>query len=437
MKTYAGHYSQDEIAKRLFAIEDELTQYWKDNSYAVTDEEIQLDFRQRIEAASFGRNTVRFSAAGLPMILVKFEPNEKALLSYLYGDSTAGIHPAFVIDGVVKTWYFAKYLAGRVGSTNYAVSLRGLDPANTITHDASITLVKNRSDGAHMATTAEWGYISLLAMRNAFQSRGNTHYGRHHVQTDEYGVGVISSGDRYGRTLTGSGPYAWSHDGTPFGVFDLVGNVWKWAAGMRIVDGEIQVFANNNAAGTLSTLAAHAVASADWKAIDINGNLVTPEADLDPWADATPYMTGNVVMNDGVRYKATGDHTSATATEPGTGVDWETVWVREGTLHYRYTGSALILSDYAGGLDPSTSRTATFSSMTSDITPPDIVKQLGLYPKTSAGPLGTVYARDAERMPFRGGCWDSTSGAGLGALGVYNVRGNSHGSIGLALAYQE
>lgn len=437
MKTYAGQYSQDEIAKRLFAIEDELTKFWKDNSFAVTDPEIQLDFRQRIEAASFGRNTVRFSAAGLPMVLVKFEPNEKALLSYLYGDSTAGIHPAFVIDGTVKTWYFAKYLAGRVGSTNYAVSLRGLDPANTITHDASITLVKARSDGAHMATTAEWGYISLLAMRNAFQSRGNTHYGRHHVQTDEYGVGVISNGDRYGRTLTGSGPYAWSHDGTPFGVFDLVGNVSKWTAGMRIVNGEIQIFANNNAAGSLSTLAAHAVASADWKAITVAGALVTPEASTDPWADSTPYTEGNAVMSGGVRYKALSGHTSASTTEPGIGEDWETVWVREGTLHYRYTGSALILSDYAGGLDPSTSRTATFSSMTSDITPPDIVKQLGLYPKTSAGPLGTVYARDAERMPLRGGHWNYTSYAGFGFLNMYDVRGTSSSTIGLALAYQE
>ena len=40
----------------------------------------------------------------------------------------------------------------------------------------------------------------------------------------------------------------WSHDGTPFGIWDLNGNVWEWVGELRIVDGEIQVIPDNDAA---------------------------------------------------------------------------------------------------------------------------------------------------------------------------------------------
>lgn len=440
MKTNSGIYTQDELSKRIFSIEDELTAYWKANGYTVADAEVQEDFRIRIEEASFGRNTVRFDAAGLPSILVRFEPGEEALLSYLYGDSTAGIHPAFNIDGVIKPWYHAKYLCGRVGSTNYAVSLRGLDPANSITFDNSVNLCVNKGAGYSLANNAQQAYIALLSMRKGFQARGNTHYGRHHVQTTEYGIGVISSGDRYGRTLTGSGPNSWSHDGTPFGVFDMVGNVSKWVGGFRIVNGELQVLPQGNAAGTLRTLAAHGAASTDWKAIIAAGTLVTPEALLDLWASGVEYAANAVIMSGGVRYKALSLHTSAAATEPNVGADWATVWVREGTLHYVWDGAIVKLADAALGLSEDY-RTATFSALTAPgLTPPDIIKQLNLFPKTSGGPLGTLYVRGgagSERMPRRGGDWGSTSNAGLGYLYLNHVRSYSDINIGLALAYQE
>ncbi|NCB71607.1 MAG: hypothetical protein EOM45_07410 [Clostridia bacterium] len=98
------------------------------------------------------------------------------------------------------------------------------------------------------------------------------------------------------------------------------------------------------------------------------------------------------------------------------------------------------LADAALGLTED-SRTATFSALTAPgLTPPDIIKQLNLFPKTSGGPLGTIYVRGgagSERMARRGGYWGNTSNAGLGYLNLGDVRSYSYNYVGLALAYQE
>lgn len=58
------------------------------------------------------------------------------------------------------------------------------------------------------------------------------------------------------RTLTGSGPVQWRHNGKENGIADLSGNVWEWNSGMRIFNGEIQIIENNNAAKSAINLGA-------------------------------------------------------------------------------------------------------------------------------------------------------------------------------------
>jgi hypothetical protein len=161
MKVNNGQYTMQELADRLFTIEDELTQYWLDNGkVGITDEAVQLDFRTRIEEASFGRNTVRYDDNGQPSILVKFLPDEKSKLSYLFGDSTEGIHPAFLIDGVAKPWYRGKYQMGRVGGTNYPVCLRGLEPWYNITYTAAQLAVTDKGNGYGLPTLQMEAFIA-------------------------------------------------------------------------------------------------------------------------------------------------------------------------------------------------------------------------------------------------------------------------------------
>ena len=45
--------------------------------------------------------------------------------------------------------------------------------------------------------------------------------------------------------MTGSGPAGWRHDLSSFGIADLVGNIWEWVGGLKIVDGAIKMPADN------------------------------------------------------------------------------------------------------------------------------------------------------------------------------------------------
>ncbi len=435
MRSYLERYTQAELARNIFAIEDELTSLWLAGGMAgITDVRVQKDFRKRIEAASFGRNTVRFDANGQPSVLVKFSPDDKSKLAYLYADSTAGMQSSFIIDGKAKPWYRGKYQMGRVNGTNYPVCLRGLEPWYNITFDAAQAAIVAKGSGYCLPTQQMESFLALACGRNGFEPGGNTYYGAYYYAQDEKGVASgMYSGANYYHTKGGFSPLSWSHDGTPFGCFDIVGNTWKWTGALRTVNGEIQTFADNNGAGTLSTVAAHAVASASWKAIDVDGNLVTPEAATAAYADATVYATDTIVMHNGVRYKSLTNHTSEAATEPGVGASWETVWVRKGTLHYAWNGTKVLLTDHAEGLDE-TSRSVGFGALTSDITVPAIAYNLGLFPKYTTL-KGTLYIRGGERVALRGGSFYSTSYAGVVSLTLYYGRGSSGNSFGSGLAY--
>lgn len=103
---------------------------------------------------------------------------------------------------------------------------------------------------------------------------------------------------------------AWNYPPTPFGVQNLNGNVWEWSPGQRIVDGEIQIIADNDAVLAATDLAA----TGPWKAIDAaTGALVAPGT-----AGAVHYATsgtaaGTLVCSSGAAFSSMSAHSVSTA----------------------------------------------------------------------------------------------------------------------------
>lgn len=234
---------------------------------------VKDNLRSAVEAESGGRNTVLYDIKGNPSVMVvvpRFDAEEI--------DPRLGIgpHPAFIVNGVLKSEILiAKYEASVRGGL--AVSMQGANPATRLTFDEALRYCAAKGPGWHLMTNPEWAAVALRCWKNKYLPRGNTYYGRSWENRDETGIIQAGVNPKYPRsdvwTLTGSGPASWNHDGTPYGIADLNGNLFEWVGGLRLVDGEIQVVPHNNAADNTTDQGPRSPA---WHAILPNGDLVPP-----------------------------------------------------------------------------------------------------------------------------------------------------------------
>jgi hypothetical protein len=204
--------------------------------------------RAQVEAATGGKVTVLYDDKGFPSymhVIPKFRYEDLG-----FGDQLGtGVATAFVKGSSELSEIFIGQYQAQVHD-NRAVSLPGRDPRASITYDASKTACEAKGAGWHLMTMHEWAAIALWCKANGFSPRGNTNYGRAHDATHEVarrqdgGTAGESSGTA--RILTGSGPASWRHDGTMGGIADLVGNVWEWQDGMKLVDGRVFASADND-----------------------------------------------------------------------------------------------------------------------------------------------------------------------------------------------
>ena len=334
------------------------------------------------EGLSGGACTVIQDDVNLPSFMVAVNKRTNA---QLYAGGSEKTHSAFMVDDVeYKRFFVSKFLNCVINGRAYSWPL--MDPKAVIDYDASMQACNAKGNGWHLMSIPERAVIDHLIYKSGFVPRGNTQYGHSHSNTYEAGEQTAdesdgSGGRRTTRTAAGSGPATWFHDGTRDGIADWVGNVWKWCSGMRIVDGEIQIFVGNLAARQVSA----AAASTFWKAILPTGALV----------------------------------------DPGTA----------GTL--KYTTAFKIAT--ATGAKGST-YTANFGNIAADtgVTIPEILYELHLAPKADVTHSGAFWINnDGERLPFVGGSYRNTSRAGASALSLGNPRSYVYASIGFFSAFME
>jgi len=344
-------------------------------------------YRQSVEAASGGKQTVLYDDKGNPSIM-----NIIPKLSYAdlgLGNSTKA-HHAFVVNGQDKPEIFiGTYMA--MVHDGRAYSLPNQVPKVYTTHDQAVAYCRAKGKGWHLTTRAEYAAIALWCKANGYYPRGNNNYGHDHSAPHEVcRPGTVGSDGRINLGLTGSGPSSWTHDGTPHGIYGLNGDGWEWNGGIRTVDGEIQILPDNDAALDTADLTA---GSAQWKAILQDGTLVAPG-------------TANTL-----KIQPSG----ATSGTPTIVTAVTNVTTDESSMSSQF-------KDMAVG---------------SGITIPDLLKALAVYPSDDSDHGGDYFwaRNNGERCFFSGGDWSYTSHAGVFGLYGYYARTVSNGHVGFRPAF--
>lgn len=342
------------------------------------------DLKLSIEALSGGKNTVLFDDLGMPSVMVPFP---KLKMSDLIAGGSENIHPAFSVDGVEKSViYVSKYQNIVLNERGYSLPMR--DPRASLNFDQAVTYCRNKGKGWSLTPYSLWSAIALWCRKNGTMPRGNNNYGADHVYGHEKGVPTYYESGKIARCATGSGPNTWNHNWMPDGIADLNGNVWEWCAGIRLMNGEIQIIPYANCMAADASMGA---SSTLWKAIAADGTLV----------------------------------------EPGTA----------GTLKYNYVSGHIQLT--SGDITPEdTWRGDIYQNMTLDsaLTVPEIAKALLIYPDEPGGDYGGdghYMNNSGERLPICGGGWDGTSGAGVFSVDLYYPRSRSSAYFGFRSAYCE
>lgn len=217
-------------------------------------------------------NDLKYDDLGIPSVMVYVPKFTYAAVGL--GSSTATF-PAFIVNGQeIDGIWISKYQ--NIIQNGRAYSLPAQNVKHTINFDTAAKACSDKGAGWHLMTAFEWAAIALWCKNNGTMPKGNNNYGKDSTDSVYQAIPDNKDSSHYAlRVKTGTGPLSWSHDGTPNGIWDLNGNVNEWLGGLRLVYGELQILANNNAADSDHPQTA---ASMEWKAIDAtDGSLITPD----------------------------------------------------------------------------------------------------------------------------------------------------------------
>lgn len=380
-------------------------------------------------------NVVLYDGNGRPSIFVR-HPKQKS--SEFDASLPDHVHPAFTVNNVTDpAVLIGKYMSSELASDGTQYSLPNMPPRVNMSYDGFLQKMRAFGGDVSGMTIADHGLLVLMAHKLGIVTHGNNNYGvdyragtrftpnqavtvgakrvfrgweyecliAHTTSADllptnapaywKKGKQVggtpvtsqFSSDNAYSgyNTLTGSGPIDWFLNDDPALEADIQGNANEQIYGFRLVNCELQILPDNNAADPAADLSA---SSSAWKAIKPHSN------------------------DDGYDLVA-----------PGTA----------GTVHYAWLNSKITLVGRA--LDESEFdneyRSTAFKSVAVDSTTlpyvPSILYELGLCPLPDTTVDGTLYVMftKEERVARRGGACGNSSSAGVACLYCSYARSNS------------
>jgi len=315
--------------------------------------------------------------------------------------ASSDIHPAFTVNDTQKRIMVGKVQLSELPDGKYVTWLNRA-VKHSLNFDQSLAAINQLNGGGitgfHMTTNAEYALLALITKAANQMPYGNNNYGR---DVDDKSItGIIEPGyeANFGSTsparwLAGSGGILTSHDRTPAGIYDLNGNVWEWAGGFRLVDGEIQILANNNAADYTKDQSS---SSTEWKAILQDGTLVAPGT------------------ADTLKFDST-----------GTGASGDVGDAKINIVRSNNTGDTAYVYN-------------AFEAITAEagVTIPDSLKTIAIYPYTTGlGGDGFYMRNNGERLPLRGGNWNNSTVAGVFNLYLADLRSLVSHIIGCRAAF--